>query len=77
MEDGGHGTHIPQADAELLLQFAPKARDPRFTGFAFAPRKFPITGKMGSRRPLANEVLAPPLNERERDLDSLDGLSSH
>ena len=77
MEDGGHGTHIPQADAELLLQFAPKARDPRFTGFALAPWKFPIAAKVRSLRPLANEVLAPTLNERERDLDSLDGLSSH
>ena len=76
MADSGHGTHIPQADAELLLQLTPQARYPRFTGFALAPWKFPIAAQVRSRRPLADEVLAPPLNEREGDVE-LSDVPSH
>ena len=72
MMDGGQGAHMPQSDAEFFLQLAPQTGLPRFAGFTLAPGKFPITGKVGSRRPPANEILAPALNEREGDVEPLD-----
>ena len=62
---GPHGT---QPDAQLFQRLPPQARLPGFARVALAAREFPVARKVAAGAPLADEVAATRLNERDGDL---------